>query len=153
LNKRDTERAKAEYKQFLGNFDAGTCYICGNSLSGLRRSSPCPHWLLRPAGFEKGDFALVAKAFGFFQIQSFLRWVASTEAYARNINDLREDGPGAKLFAAAIRYRNLEWSFSCSESDYLGHSSTQATLPHYHLQMRVDQQQFINYGDFHLPFQ
>ena len=79
--------------------------------------------------------------------------MANTHGFARNINDLVEEGSGSKIIELTIRFRNLEWSFSCSESDYAGHPTSQhAKYPHYHLQMRVDQRPFINYSDFHVPF-
>jgi hypothetical protein len=65
---------------------------------------------------------------------------------------MTEEGTGTKLFELTIRYKNLEWSISCSESDYLGHeASAYAKHPHYHLQMRVNGRPFIDYGDYHLP--
>jgi hypothetical protein len=36
---------------------------------------------------------------------------------------MTEEGTGTKLFELTIRYKNLEWSISCSESDYLGHEA------------------------------
>lgn len=52
-----------------------------------------------------------------------------------------------------IKYKNLEWAFSCTEPDYGGHAASQyAKHPHYHFQMRIDQRPFIDYSDFHLPF-
>lgn len=57
------------------------------------------------------------------------------------------------MFELTIRYRDLEWSFSCADSDYLGHQTSQhAKHPHYHIQMRFDKRPFINYSDFHVAF-
>ena len=57
------------------------------------------------------------------------------------------------LFEVTIKYKNLDWAFSCAESDYIGHATSQhAKYPHYHFQMRVDKRSFINYNDFHVPF-
>ncbi len=111
------------------------------------------HWLLRPPGFTKWYFMEVARRYGFLRIEAFLRWVASEEAFARNINDLREEGTG-KLIEMTIRYKGFEWSFSCAESDYLGHStdSEESKRPHFHFQMRVNKQAFIRFNDFHVPF-
>lgn len=90
--------------------------------------------------------------FGLFQIQSYLRWVANQAGFAKNINDLEDEGTESKIIEVTIRYENLEWALSCSESDFLGHeASKNANHPHYHFQMRVDRRQFINYNDFHLP--
>ncbi len=96
---------------------------------------------------------LESQHYGYYQIQSFLRWVANQEGFTRNINDLPDEGTGTKLFEATIKYKNLEWAFSCAESDYQGHAASQhAKHQHYHFQMRLDQRPFINYSDFHVPF-
>lgn len=152
-NRREIEHAQAEYKEFLEKFQAGGCYLCDQPLTQFNRPTPCAHWLLKPDGFEKSDLPAIVQKFGFFQIQSFLRWVANTEAFARNINDLPEEGTGNKMFEATIRYKEIEWSFSCGESDYLGHpNSKNGQHPHYHLQMRINNRPFINFNDYHLPF-
>lgn len=52
-----------------------------------------------------------------------------------------------------IKYKTLEWAFSCAESDYQGHATSQyARHQHYHFQMRIERRPFINYSDFHVPF-
>jgi hypothetical protein len=141
-----------EHRQFREAFRLGNCDLCHRSLAAFDRGLPCPHWLLNPPGFKKDALTELASRYGFFQIQSYLRWVANEEDFARNINNLPEESTGTKMFELTIRYKNLEWSFSCAESDYLGHeASTYASHPHYHLQMRVDGRSFINYGDYHLP--
>lgn len=149
-NKRNTE---TEYQSFLEHFGRGSCYICGRPLISFCKKSPCPHWLLKPKGFKKNDFPSLAKQYGFYQIQSFLRWIANQDGFAKNINDLPEEGTGSKLFEVTIKYKNLEWAFSCAESDYQGHATSQhAKHQHYHFQMRIDIRPFINYSDFHVPF-
>lgn len=151
-NRIDFKRAEAEYKEFLNDFSRGDCYLCKSPLASFSKKLPCPHWLLKPKGFKKNDLPAIAQRYGFFQIQSFLRWVANQEGFARNINDLSEEGTG-KLFEATIKYKNLEWAFSCAESDYLGHATSQHSKhSHYHFQMRLDRRPFINYNDFHLSF-
>ncbi|MGL4396110.1 MAG: hypothetical protein ACRCS9_06195 [Hyphomicrobium sp.] len=152
-NRRQVKHAQAEYDQFLKRFQSGDCYLCIQPLKYFDRATPCLHWLLKPDGFRKSDLPALAEKFGFFQFQSFLRWVANTAAFARNINDLPEEGSGNKLFEATIRYKETEWSFSCGESDYAGHpNSRSGRLPHYHLQMRINRRPFINFNDYHLPF-
>ena len=144
--------AQAEFSRFSSSFEVGICYMCEKPITSFSKKSPCPHWLLKPKGFKKNDLIAVAQKYGFYQIQSFLRWVANQEAFARNINDLSEGGAG-KLFEVTIKWRNLEWAFSCSESDYQGHATSQHSKhQHYHFQMRLDKRPFINYSDFHLPF-
>jgi hypothetical protein len=152
-NKINSESAAAEYQKFLKHFSAGYCYLCREPLHRFILQKPCPHWLLKPQGFKKQHLLLVADKYGFFQLQSYLRWVANQEEFAQNINDLPEEGTGNKLFETTIKYKNLEWAFSCSESDYQGHQkSSNAKHSHYHLQMRIDGNPYINYGNFHLPF-
>ena len=150
LNIRQSE---AEYQSFVEAFRKGNCYICMRPVVSFSRKLPCVHWLLKPKGFKKHDFPAVASRFGFFQIQSYLRWVANQQGFAKHINDLPEEGTGTKLFEVTIRYRNLEWSLSCAESDYVGHQTSQhAKYPHYHFQMRIDRRPFINFSDYHVPF-
>lgn len=152
-NEVDFRRAEAEHQRFQEAFSQGYCYLCKKPLALFSKKSPCAHWLLKPKGFKKNDLPALAQHYGFFQIQSYLRWVANQDGFARHINDLPEEGAGSKLFEVTIKHKNLEWAFSCAESDYLGHATSQhAKHPHYHFQMRVDRRPFINYSDFHLPF-
>ena len=151
-NRVSLEQAKTEHDQFSSKFGQGLCYLCGAPVASFDRAKPCAHWLLNPKGFKKSDFPSVTKKFGFFQLESYLRWVANEDNFARNINDLKDEGTG-KLLESTIRYKDLEWAFSCSESDYLGHATTQhAKHAHYHFQMRIRGYSFIKYNDFHIPF-
>lgn len=152
-NKVNYRAAAAEYQSFLSHFTKESCYLCERPLASFSKKTPCPHWLLKPKGFKKKDLPAVAERYGFYQIQSFLRWVANQDGFAKNINDLLEEGTGSKLFEVTIKYKNLEWAFSCAESDYQGHATSQhAKHQHYHFQMRIDRRPFINYSDFHVPF-
>ena len=65
----------------------------------------------------------------------------------------RDWGTNSKLIELTLKYEHLEWAFSCTESDYLGHATTQhARHAYYHFQMRVYGHAFIGYNDFHVPF-
>ena len=151
-NEINFRNAEAEYQSFLEHFNRGHCYLCKKPLLTFGKNTPCPHWLLKPKGFSKKNFPAIVQHYGFFQIQSFLRWVANQSGFARNINDLIDEGTG-KLFEVTIKYKNFEWAFSCAESDYQGHATSQnGKQPHYHFQMRIDKRPFINYADFHPPF-
>jgi hypothetical protein len=151
-NEVNHKNAQDELNRFTESFDVGLCYLCEKPLTSFSKKSPCSHWLMRPKGFKKNDLPAVAEKYGFYQIQSFLRWVANRDAFARNINDLSEEGTG-KLFEVTIKWKNIEWAFSCAESDYQGHATSQHFKhQHYHFQMRIDNRPFINYNDFHLPF-
>ena len=151
-NEAEYIRAQEEHRRFKEMYDSGMCYLCNKPLSSFSRKSPCIHWLLKPKGFKKKDIKAVADRYGVFQIQSLLRWYANEDAFAKNINNLIEEGTGTKLIELTIKYKHLEWSFSCAESDYIGHQNSQHSKhPHYHFQMRIDKRPFINFNDFHLP--
>ncbi len=152
-NEAERERVETEFKQFKEAYHKDCCYLCNKPFTSFSKKSPCIHWLLKPKGFKKKDFKRITSAYGYFQIQSYLRWLANQSSFARNINDLPEERTGTKLFEVTIRFRNLEWSFSCAPGDYDGHGTSQhGTQPHYHFQMRVDKKPFIDFGDFHVPF-
>lgn len=145
-------RAKEEHARFRGSYQKGMCYLCHKPLSSFSKKKPCIHWLLKPKGFKKKDVKLIAKKYGVFQIQSLLRWYANEEGFAKNINDLAVEGTGTKIIELTIKYKNIEWSFSCAETDFIGHKNSQnADFPHYHFQMRIDKRAFINFNNFHLP--
>jgi hypothetical protein len=152
-NKRQIEQAKAEYEEFKQAFREGHCSICKCELASFDQKRPCLHWLLRPVGFTKWHFINVANEFRFFQMHSYLRWVANEEVFGQNINDLRCEGTG-KLIELTIRYKVYEWAFSCGDADFSGHetNSPESRKPHYHFQMRVNRAAFIRYNDFHVPF-
>jgi hypothetical protein len=144
--------ADSEHGRFRAAFQAGKCYLCNHPLTHFDVSKPCPHWLLKPSGFKKRFFRKLVERFGYLDLQKFLRWVANEGEFATNINDLPVEADG-KMLASTIVYGDLEWSFSCSESDFAGHPKSQdAKHPHYHFQMRVRKQPFIFYNDFHAPF-
>jgi hypothetical protein len=146
------EAADAEHQNFRAAFQASNCYLCGDPLAHFDASKPCPHWLLKPAGFKKRFFQKLVDRFGYFDIQKFLRWVANEGEFATNINDLPVEAAG-KMLATTIVYGDFEWSFSCTESDLAGHPTTQnAKHPHYHFQMRVNKQPLIFYNDCHAAF-
>ncbi len=152
-NKADYEAAQNEFYRFKSNYNKGYCYLCHRELKSFSEESPCIHWLLKPKGFRKKDILSISDKYGFFQIQSLLRWYANEESFGKNINNLKEEGSGNKLFEVTIKYKNIEWSFSCAKSDYYGHEkSRHSKHAHYHFQMRVNDRPFINFNDYHLPF-
>jgi hypothetical protein len=150
-NQAQLEQSQAEHTRFKEDFSNGDCYLCHTPLNSFNRDAACLHWLLKPSGFEKSDIDIVMNKYGFFRTQTYLRWVANQEAFARNINDMPEEGTG-KLFETTIRFKNIEWSFSCAQSDYLGHPNSNHAYPHFHFQMRIDNRPFFDYGDRHIPF-
>ncbi len=151
-NRKEIERAKIQYTQFKERFSKGECYICNSKLSDFDENNPCVHWLLRPNGFKKEHFKLILEKFDYSNIDSYLRWVANQEVLLQNINDLSEEKKETMIFEYIIKYKNLEWAFSCSKNDFEGHKNTrEGKDPHYHFQMRIGNLPFINFGDFHIP--
>lgn len=152
-NSASFKSAQNEFKRFKEDYAKDTCYLCHKPLKSFSKESPCIHWLLKPKGFKKKNFLSITEKYGYFQIQSLLRWYANEERFGQNINSLKEEGTGNKLFEVTIKYLNLEWSFSCAHSDYLGHETSKSSnFPHYHFQMRIDKRPFIGFNDFHIPF-
>jgi len=152
-NRNSLKQAHDEHKDFSVKFARSDCYLCNAPLASFDKGIPCAHWLLNPKGFKKDNFPEVTKRFGFFQLENYLSWVANEGGFARNINNLKDEGKGNKLIELTIRYNELIWGFSCSESDYIGHATSKHTKhAHYHFQMRVRGHQFIKYNDFHVAF-
>lgn len=152
FNKQIIEQTDREYKKFKSTFELGKCYLCGLPLDKFDFRKPCLHWLLAPSGFKKKYFHLIYEKFDHFQFQSYLRWIANTENFAGNINDLVAEKSSSKVIEVTIKYKIFEWSFSCSKTDFKGHFlSTKGRRPHYHFQMRINNKPFINYRDFHIP--
>ncbi|MGY8667001.1 hypothetical protein Q3C01_32230 [Bradyrhizobium sp. UFLA05-109] len=136
---------------FAVTFAEGTCPTCKNALSSYTKDAPCLHWLLKPEGFEKDDFPRIAERYSLAQIELFIRRVANQEAFAKNINNMADEGTG-KLVEVTTKYKDFEWAISCGKSDYDGHGNTEESRrAHYHFQMRIDGKRFIDYSDYHLP--
>lgn len=153
INALDSKNAEREYKDFSEEFTNGICYLCGDKLDHVGRSNACLHWLLVPKGFKKKKLPRIYTNLDYFQIMSYVRWVASTEGVFTYVNDLVEEHSGTNVIDCTINYKNIEWSFSCSQSDFEGHPSSEAgDFPHYHLQIKKDGKIFIKYNDFHMPF-
>ncbi|XLQ20165.1 MAG: hypothetical protein ACKUBY_00090 [Candidatus Moraniibacteriota bacterium] len=153
--KNDKEITKAE-KDFLeleNALKSGDCSICGYKLSHFSVKKPCLHWFLKTKGFKKKYFPLLYEKYSFHRIDAYLRWVANAEDPMKNINDLVEEKSSNKKVETTIKYKNIEWSFSCAKSDYHGHHDRKTGKePHYHFQMKVDGNVRINYNGFHIPF-
>jgi hypothetical protein len=151
----EIERLQTEkdYKKFVSMFKAGQCSICGKPLKTFSAKTPCLHWLLRPKNFKKKHFPSLYKEYNYFRISAYVRWVASLETPLQNINDIREEHPGGKLIDFTARHKHITWSFSCGASDFGGHKTTKSgNFPHYHMQIKLNGNFFISYGDFHIPF-
>ena len=150
-NKKRIELAQAEYARFEKAHKKNMCYICGKSYKTISHDNPCVHWLLRECKFRKKDFQQLYKQFDFFQINAFLRWIANSESFAKNINDMKDEQTHGKVIQETIKWKHIDWSFECALNDFKGHDGRQSNFPHYHFQMRINGQQFINFNDFHIP--
>jgi hypothetical protein len=152
-NTEERKQAEEDWKLFVSLFKKAICSICKKPLKSFSESTPCLHWLLRPKKFKKKHFPLLYERFTYFRISAFVRWVASIESPVKNINDIKEEHPGDKLIDFTAKYRHITWSFSCGKSDFEGHTnSKEGNYPHYHFRMNLDNNAFIRYGDFHVPF-
>jgi len=152
INKKEVENTENQHIKFHESFIKGKCYICDSKLDSFDEKKPCVHWLLRPKGFKKKHLKLIYEKFNYSNIDSYLRWVANEGSRLSNINDLTDDLPESKVFEYTIKYENFEWTLSCSSGDYEGHKNSRfGKYPHYHIQMRIDGNPFINFSDAHIP--
>ncbi|EMG6375210.1 hypothetical protein V5I26_004185 [Salmonella enterica subsp. diarizonae serovar 11:k:z53] len=152
LNSRCAEETRRQFDEFQSAYVNDECYLCGKSFKTISKETPCLHWLLRRCKFKTKDFSLLYNKYGYVNIAAFLRWCANMEKPLVNINDLPSEMPKGKVLSSTIKWKNVEWTFDCSESDFRGHAGTAVEYPHYHFQMRIDGMQFINFNTYHLPF-
>jgi hypothetical protein len=153
--RQQNEDISLEMNDFSTAYARGECYLCNCSFSEILSNQPCIHWLLGRGEFKKKDFPKIYKKYGYHQIAAFLRWCANAEVSQLNINDLDEEKEKNKVISYTIKWMNIEWTFDCTENDLQGHSVNKApesSRPHYHFQMRVDNRPFINFNQFHIPF-
>lgn len=152
-SKEERDRNEKDFQELKTALSKGRCYYCGNLLSHFSEKKACFHWLLKPNGFKKKHFPLLFNKKSFHQLEAYLRWVANCEKPITNINDLVEEKVSSKFIEETIRYKNIEWSFSCSDGDRMGHKDRhEGKMPHYHFQMKIDGNVVINYNGFHIPF-
>jgi hypothetical protein len=152
-NEKEYHEAAKQHELFVKGYRDNICYLCGGSFDIFEDSRVCSHWLLNPKGFTKRYFPQIYRYYSYVNIQTFLRWIANQERLYGNINDLVEEMNSNKIIDNTIVYKNLEWSFSCTQSDFQGHHDKfRGKEPHYHFQMRIDNKIFIKYAEFHIPF-
>lgn len=155
--KAEKDYAESMHAKFVRDYRKGNCVLCGKPFKTKNKDNPCLHWLLRQCKFRTKDFPAVYKKYGYLNISSYLRQVANEEVKFVNINDLNHLKSKRNLFEYTVRWKNIEWTFHCTEADFSGHEEDKAPYkrkqpPHYHFQMRVDERQFINFNSFHVPF-
>jgi len=107
INERNRCAVANEHERFIEAHSHGVCYVCGIPYDQYNQARPCPHWLLRPSNIKKDVIASVFKKYGFFRPQSFLRWVANTESFGTQINDLLYEDNPKKIFETTINYKNF----------------------------------------------
>lgn len=148
------KKAQQDFEELKNLLNEGKCSFCSRDITYFDEKKPCFHWLLWEAkSLKKAHFPLLFAQEGFHQTIAYLCWVANSEKPFVNINDLVEEGKSTNIIDITIRYKNVEWSFICSESDKHGHQGTQeGKNPHYHFQMKKDGYVVVNYNGFHLPF-
>lgn len=152
INDAMRSKTQQEYRRFKSSYIKGECYLCGKPFETLSKESPCLHWLLRRCKFKPKDLKLIYTRFGYSNIAAFLRWCANIEKPMVNINDISSEIKNGKVISNTIKWKNIEWTFDCAESDFRGHPNSASEFPHYHFQMRIDGRQFINFNSYHLPF-
>lgn len=142
------------YKDFTDGLIIGKCFLCGGQMSLFEEARPCFHWFTYPTGIKKKHFENYLKnSIGFFQLDSYFRWLANTENTIANINDLKAETSSTSYLETTYRYKKIEWAFSIGHTDKEGHPNAQVgSIPHYHIQMKVDDRIFLKFNDFHIPF-
>ena len=148
------EENKRIYKEFTDGLESGKCFICKGQMDTFEVNKPCFHWFTYPTGIKKRFFEPFLKTpIGFFQLDTYFRWLANFEKLIVNINDLKDETSTTSYLERTYKYKNIEWAFSIGKTDMKGHLNTQVgAVPHYHLQMKVDNNIFLKFNDFHIPF-
>ncbi len=77
-------------------------------------------------------------------------WISYQENNFANINNLSLEKDKNKIWEVTIKYKNLKWSLTCSQTDFIGHKDTNHNFPHYHFLMNVNGKPFISFNDFHI---
>lgn len=152
MNRLDHIEHIRQVNAFRTAYKNNHCYLCDEQFDQIRKSKPCPHWLLRRCRFRKNEFEYIYSKYDYHNIAAFLRWCANEETLLHNINDLVEERSARKVLSYTIKWKNIEWTFDCTENDLAGHGRAHSSVPHYHFQMRIDGRPFIDFNDFHVPF-
>lgn len=148
------EENKRVYAEFINGLKNGTCFLCNEKMDEFVAEKPCFHWFTYPKGIKKKYFKkYLENPIGFFQLDSYFRWLANTEKPIGNINDLKDETSNTSYLETTYKYKNIEWAFSIGHTDLEGHKDkTVGEIPHYHIQMKVDNRIFLKFNDYHIPF-
>ncbi|HSZ87696.1 MAG TPA: hypothetical protein VK787_16800 [Puia sp.] len=154
-NRLQLEENLRVYEEFKAAYKIGNCSLCTQPLKEFESNKPCFHWFLRPQGIKKKHFQkYLSTPIGFFRFDSYMRWIANLETPFKKINDLKSQMNPAKVIEYTIKYKNIEWSINIGRTDRIGYANTKnANFPHFHLQMKIDNNIFIKFNDFHIHFQ
>lgn len=148
------ENNRRVYKDFIEELNNNKCFLCASQMDKFDETRPCFHWFTYPNGIKKKHFKNYLKnPISFFHLDSYFRWLANTEKPIGNINDLKDETSRTSYLETTIKYKNIEWAFSIGYTDKEGHkNSYKGDMPHYHIQMKVDDRIFLKFNDFHIPF-
>jgi hypothetical protein len=148
------EQNKRVHDEFIEGLKIGKCFLCDGQMDSFEVDKPCFHWFTNPQGIKKKYFeSYLQKPIGFFQLDSYFRWLANTEKPIGNINDLKDETSATSYIEATYKYKDIEWAFSIGHTDKEGHLNSQVgSTPHYHIQMKVGGRVFLNFNNFHIPF-
>ena len=152
------EENRRDYQEFIGALKENKCFLCGSQMGKVDETKPCFQQSLSLTGrlqrIKKKHFKSYLKnPLSFFRLDSYFRWLANTEKPIGNINDLKEETSNTSYLETTIKYKNIEWAFSIGHTDKEGHTNTyEGNVPHYHIQMRVDNRIFLKFNDFHIKF-
>ena len=153
-NQLQIEETEKLHNEFLQGLKDGKCIFCNDTMDSINESKPCFHWFTYPKGIRKKHFERYLKTpIHFFRLDSYLRWIANSEKAFANINDLKEETSATSHTETTIKYKNIEWAFSIGHTDIKGHlNSKVGSIPHFHIQMKVDNNIFLKFNEFHVPF-
>jgi hypothetical protein len=153
-NRQQDEENKRVHEDFISNLQKGKCFLCGMNMNSFKDSVHCFHWFTYPKGIRKKHFeSYLKKPLGFFQLDSYFRWLANSEVFLTNINDLKVETSATSYLESTFRYKNIEWAFSVGNTDLEGHTAAKVGAePHFHIQMKINNQIFLRFNDFHIPF-
>jgi hypothetical protein len=153
-NQLQIEETAKLHEEFIEGLKTGICFLCNEPMKSFDETKPCFHWFAYPAGIRKKHFENYLKTpINFFRLDSYLRWLANSEKTFKNINDLKDETSKTSHLETTIRYKNIEWAFSIGHTDIQGHPNSQiGSIPHFHIQMKVDERVFLKFNDFHIPF-
>jgi len=151
LNRIQMEHDEIDFIDFKKKLEKGICKYCELDFKSVNIDKICFHWLLRPIGINKKEIIKVLDHYDCIQIRSYLRWLAQSESFLRNINDLRDEQSSNMIIHETIKYKNIEWSIYCNPNDFIGHSEKRiSSTPHYHLQIKIDNKIYFKYSDHHI---